>query len=390
MVKTILYFQCSVSASNMRELDGVRRYAEDAGWRLEVIEYGGAARSRLQKSVVERADMKRLLSFWKPAGCIIDCGGNPPCFGKSDFGRIPHVYLDCQPCDAGKGGFCVCHDEEVVGRAIAKELLSLGFDDYACIPRPEKHLAWNRIRCRAFRDCILENGKRVRTFRHTSRQMDKVRLIHEIADWLGNLPRPCGVFTANDTVGSVFLEVATRAGFDIPKDFAVVSVDNDAMLCEGGAVSMTSVETSSQRVGYAAAQLLDRCMGGRRSCSSVIVSEYCVHRRASTRRYVNADARVVKALEFIRKRACDGISPPDVVSHMGCSRRLADLRFRETTGHTILEEIHSVRIDRVKELLRRGGVTTSFVADSAGYSSVIDMRRVFKRLTGTTIGEYSR
>ena len=36
-MKTILYFQSSLAASNMRELEGVRKYAADEGWKVQVI-----------------------------------------------------------------------------------------------------------------------------------------------------------------------------------------------------------------------------------------------------------------------------------------------------------------------------------------------------------------
>ena len=35
-MKTILYFQSSLAASNMRELEGVRKYAADEGWKVQV------------------------------------------------------------------------------------------------------------------------------------------------------------------------------------------------------------------------------------------------------------------------------------------------------------------------------------------------------------------
>ena len=387
-MKTVLYFQSSLAISNMRELDGVRRYAETADWNLEVVEYDGAAKSRFQTAGGAVTGVKGMLSFWRPAGCIVECGGRPPRFSRADFGRTPCVFLDCHPCDAGRGALCVWQDEEVVGSAIARELLSLGFDDYAYIPWPEARLSWNRVRCEAFEKRVLEAGSRVHAFVHSSSTMDKVRLLREISGWVRELPRPCGVLAANDSIASIFVDAASAAGFGVPRDFAVAGVDNDTLLCESGSVTLTSVETSSMKAGVSAAELLAGRMEGGRDRTCVVVKDFHLHRRASTRIYKNADARVVKALEFIRKRACGGIAPPDVVAEMGCSRRLADMRFREATGHTILDEIHAVRIERVKEFLRKGGVTTSFIADSTGYSSVVDLRRVFKRITGTTMRMY--
>ena len=108
-------------------------------------------------------------------------------------------------------------------------------------------------------------------------------------------------------------------------------------------------------------------------------------RRASTRRLVVYDGRVARALEFIRLHATDRITPTDVVAVMGCRRSYADQHFRECTGHTILDEIRSRRVGRVKELARRDACDRASLYCHSGFASMIDLRRVFKALTGQTL-----
>ena len=113
-----------------------------------------------------------------------------------------------------------------------------------------------------------------------------------------------------------------------------------------------------------------------------------VVRRASTRRLVVYDGRVARALEFIRLHATDRITPPDVVAVMGCRRSYADQRFRECTGHTILDEIRSRRVGRVKELVRCDACDRASQYCHSGFASMIDLRRVFKALTGQTLSQW--
>lgn len=113
-----------------------------------------------------------------------------------------------------------------------------------------------------------------------------------------------------------------------------------------------------------------------------------VVRRASTRRLVVCDGRVARALEFIRLHATDRITPPDVVAVMGCRRSYADQRFRECTGHTILDEIRSRRVGRVKELLLRDACDRASLYCHSGFASMIDLRRMFKALTGRTLSQW--
>jgi LacI family transcriptional regulator len=100
------------------------------------------------------------------------------------------------------------------------------------------------------------------------------------------------------------------------------------------------------------------------------------------------DMRVVKALELIRKNACSGLGAAEAASAMECSRRLADIRFREATGRTILDEIHKVRLAMVKRLLCRKDIEISSIPSLSGYSSIEDLCRVFKRREGITMREY--
>jgi LacI family transcriptional regulator len=73
---------------------------------------------------------------------------------------------------------------------------------------------------------------------------------------------------------------------------------------------------------------------------------------------------------------------------MGVSRALADRLFRSVVGHTILEEIHAVRLARAKELLS-AGTQPDIVAAECGYASHDDFRRVFRRRVGTTARQWA-
>lgn len=108
-------------------------------------------------------------------------------------------------------------------------------------------------------------------------------------------------------------------------------------------------------------------------------------RRQSTRRLPRANAVVLKAVEIVRLRACDGLKPRDVFAELGCSRRLAELRFRELTGRSVQEEILHVRLERVKELLARPGVPLESIAVRFGWKSSAQLRVFFKSVEGQSL-----
>ena len=86
----------------------------------------------------------------------------------------------------------------------------------------------------------------------------------------------------------------------------------------------------------------------------------------------------------------EGLKARDVVEIMGCSRRLAELRFREVTGKSILEEIRRVRYENARLLLSQADVPMDVVANRSGWASLPSFCREFKELTGLTPAEWRR
>ena len=110
-----------------------------------------------------------------------------------------------------------------------------------------------------------------------------------------------------------------------------------------------------------------------------------VVRRQSTRRFAQKDVRVVKAIEYIRLNACKGIGVADVVREMGVNPRSAELRFKEIAGHSMRDEILSVRIARAKEMLADPRNSVDAVAVACGYSDARTLRHVFRTRLGLSL-----
>ena len=385
----VLVFRRSFGEKDYRLFESVFSYGREVGWRIQVVEYSIAGERRRQFQTGDSSvDVKALLALWRPSGCIVECAGQPCTFPPEDFGKVPVVLLDCDPLDVRRGFACVYNDSASVAAAAARELLALGFKDYAYLPYPAD-VTWSRERGEMFAGFVRMNGKRFHAGPAKLPLSDVVETNALLSEWLERLPRPCGVFAASDFTASYLVNACARKSVAIPGEIAVLGVDDDERTCENLPFSLSSLRMDVARAGVLAAELLARLMArphARPDAKAFGVERVC--RRASTRLFPAADVRVVKALEFIRRHACDGITPPQVVADMGCSRRLADMRFREIVGHTILDEIHAVRLARVKDLLRRPQTVPSALPDLCGYHSLADLRRVFRRYEGMTMCQY--
>jgi AraC-like DNA-binding protein len=60
------------------------------------------------------------------------------------------------------------------------------------------------------------------------------------------------------------------------------------------------------------------------------------------------------------------------------------MRFKSTTGKTVLETIFDARFEHLFELLEKRAAPVGALADLCGFPSALVMRRQFRARTGTT------
>jgi LacI family transcriptional regulator, galactose operon repressor len=83
-----------------------------------------------------------------------------------------------------------------------------------------------------------------------------------MAAWIGRLPKPVGIMTCHDDRGLQALDACQAALVSVPDDVAIISVDDDELLCSMFTPQLTSIDVNPEGIGYRAAELLDRMMAG--------------------------------------------------------------------------------------------------------------------------------
>jgi LacI family transcriptional regulator len=283
-------------------------------------------------------------------------------------------------------------DTAAIGRLAAEYFLSRKFVNYAYVG--EVHGAdWSVKRGEAFADRVRKAGFVCHDYGALlkAEQEDAGIERARLCAWLSGLPKPVALFAAMDNRGRQVMDACAWAGITVPRDAAVLSVDNDDDLCETTTPPMSSILLDAERASYEAARLLDDLM--RRTTRKRHVITYGpahVVSRRSTETTQIADGVVVRALEFIALNACSGIGVPDVVRHVSASRRLAEIRFRETLGRTILEEIQRVRLERVCTLLKETNLSIGEITRACGFDSESHLGTVFRRRFDCTMRDYRK
>ncbi len=380
-MKIILYFQSTASlarTSTQAKLSGFMGVAEKEGWHVQIIE---------EPPNAER--VRALIEFWKPTGIIVERGELGGNIEMDDFGGVPTVFLDRNPSTLPPNAFSVSHDSRKTARAAAKELLMTRYPNFAYVHSP-KRMFWSDEREAGFREALKLNGKTMEVLPPVA-SAEPLAFARELRRFVAELPKPCALFAANDKVAADVLSAAASINVDVPADLAVVGVDNFTDICEKIRPTLSSVEPDFESGGALAAKMLlaiHRCKGRFVGQRKLLFGPLRVVRRASTRILPTQDREVAAALDLIAREACLGLSSAKVVTIFSCSRGQAEIRFRRATGRSILEEIHAVRLEKAKELLRNPNQQLKTICDFCGFKTFNALCKFFLKETGMTMTEW--
>ena len=375
--KTVLFLSGGMGFVPRRRLAGIREVAGRESWFVAMVSVPGAGQPR------------RILADWKPDGAIVEGyvlrnrGWNASVF---DEAGVPVVFCDADRRFVTDRHFGVRHDSRETARCAMRELLALGLPHYAYVHHLQL-LDWSRDRETVFREELAATGLAPHVFRPASRTSacDIRRHFESIAAFLAALPTPCGVLAANDETASLVLLAAARCGLSVPWDLAVASIDNDIDICETVRPTLTSVAPAFIQSGRLAATLLKRRLDDPALPPETLVfGSAPLARRQSTDRTVRRDPKVARAQELIRKKACEGLAPPEVVKSMGLGTRSAEIRFRNATGKSIRRAILAARVARAMALLSEPRRDPVSVFVECGWCDEHAFRRAFVRETGFT------
>ena len=309
--------------------------------------------------------------------------------------NVPMIIMDPDPDLLRPGQPLARHsivrsDTAAVGAMAAKFFLERKFVHFAYVG--EVHgLAWSVRRGQAFADVLAQAGFSCALYGALPKaeQEDAGIERDRLCAWLKALPKPVALLAAMDNRGRQTLDACAWAQLSVPRDVAVLSVDNDEDLCETTTPPMSSILFDAERACYEAAHHLDELMrrATRKRCVIVYGPSHVVTRHSTETTQIK-DIVVVQALEFIALNACSGIGVPDVVLHIHASRRLAEQRFRLELGHTILDEIRRVRLERVCKHLKETNLPIGEIARACGFDSESHLGTVFRKQFGCTMRDF--
>lgn len=355
-------------------LKGISRYSELHGrWSF----YYQAPRYLTNRRNFDLSEFKE----WKPDGiiCSLAQAETLQKIGVPIVGYDPGNYVGPIPC--------ITSDDQAIGRLAAQHLIERGHRQFAFSGYGD--LNWSETRRNSFCAHIAEKGYASDAIsimpmpKGTATWAKEEKLVR---DWLLQLPKPVGIFCANDDRATSIADVSSVLGFNIPNDISIIGADNDEIICEVMNPPLSSVRILSDQAGYEAAALLGKLIRGEAHSEGQHISAPAagVVARQSTNLLMIENKNVKKALQYITEKVSEPMRVAEVVRYSGISHRSLNDLFHGELGVSIGGYITKTRIDHISQLLIETDLQIQEIAYAVGYEDDRHFSRYFKRATGRT------
>ena len=347
-------------------LEGVADYAlEQTDWRLELVDpeqlHDVSSVRKFDGLIVRVMDDATADVLRKSGRPVVDT------YGRRDDNPLPSIRLD----DAAIA--------EVAFKCLAERCYrSFAYCGFTGV-------RFSDARGKAFVALAEKRGATASMYAGKGRVTDKffrdektdVSDAEPLAAWLRSLPKPIALFCCNDLRAVQVMKICADVGLDVPKDVAILGVDNDVLLCTFAKPSLSSVWTDPFSQGRRAAEMLDEqmCAKGKRSKVAKAVTPCLwkpkkVVERLSTDAYPFKTPWLADAVRYIRRNFAKGVTANDVVSFVGYSHPKVNQAFNAELGHTVKREILLQRTRHACSLLGETNLSIGEISDRCGYRRV--------------------
>jgi len=283
----------------------------------------------------------------------------------------------------------IVSDDHMVGTIAAEHLLDLGLKSLAYCGH--SGFGFSHLRGDGFAEAARKAGAECSRCERPYGRGGKewAKWSDRMGRWIWSLKKPVGIMAFTDAHAWRIQRVCRDIGMAIPEEVALVGVNNDSLIVNMCQPALSSVELNAVRIGYEAAEMLDGLIHRRHTPDfRKLVDPVGIVARGSSDIEAIEDTQIARALRFIKEHAVEGIEVEDVLDQVTISRRTLERRFRERLCRSPHDEIMRVRFERAERLLVETTATVATVAEGAGFGSLKNFHRVFKKRTGVTPAEF--
>lgn len=352
---------------------GILKYAREHGpWRIQLVQ-GRDDELACPPNKLKEFDGIFLSAYSMSASIL----------AAIESARIPTVTMDAEPDLPSLVASIQC-DNASIGRSAAEWLIERGFGNFAFVGSLQPS-QWSRGRQETFAKRLSLAGRDCSIFvsgQHFGR----------LASWLTALPKPVAVLAANDLVGHQILNACEDAKLDVPREVAILAVDNNEELCENLTPPLSSIQMTTENAGYEAARFLDRTMRHsrrkRQKPKRFYYAFFHVVERQTSARMQHFDPIVERAMNFIRLNLAQPFRIDDLADKLHLSKRMLEMKFNRSTGHSPCAELIRQRVEKARMLIANTNKSLCSIAEECGFASASHLSRSFQNVLQATPGSF--
>lgn len=301
---------------------------------------------------------------------------------------IPLVNTHFQERRPGLAG--VYADPWAMGRLAAEHLIDRAFRRL-CILIDRRHKHSDEI-CKSFMRRVSDANLSCQVHELLEEPYGDLaywlRAERSLMDVLTGLTPPVAVLAETAPVARLLVQLARARSWRVPHDMAVLC-PHELKAVMTVTPQISSIAPNYERVGYEAAELLDRLMAGDEPpVEPIYVPPRGIIARESTDYFAVDDKVVAAALTFISGRLGKPLRLAQIADAAMVSPRLLQQRFRAALGRSVSDEIRRLRIEGAKRMLADPDRQICEIAILCGFRNSDIMGQVFRRELDMTPRQY--
>lgn len=379
MIKVLILIDYSTEFSR-RFLDGLIQYAQETGqwsfYRLPIY----------YKSIYGEEGVISWAQKWEAN--VIIAQWNYMSLESLRKLRIP-VFLQNYK-EEGKCFSNITGDYIAMGAMAAKFFIQRRYNNFAFYGN--KGFIWSRERAEGYRreiEKIKGNYYYFESEDLNDRQWEHTHI--QLEDWLISLPKPVAIFACDDSFAIQISEICKLNNINIPKEIALLGVDNDRLICNLSDPPISSIILDAEKGGFELGRKIQEALKENdQKPFSICINPLGIELRKSTENYNVKDKYILEIVKYLQKHFDSAIKIDELTSLVPLSRRSIEGKFKNEMGISLYRFILNLRIEHFTFLLTTTNLSLSDIIFKSGFNDYSNVFRLFKKTKGCTPVEYRK
>lgn len=213
----------------------------------------------------------------------------------------------------------------------------------------------------------------------------------QLENWLISLPKPIAIFACDDSFAIQISEICKLNNINIPKDIALLGVDNDKLICNLSDPPISSIKLDAKKGGFQLGEKIHNSLNKQHNFSfNICINPLEIELRKSTENYNIKDKHILEVIKYLQKNLTSPIRIEALTSLVPLSRRGLEVKFKKEMGISIYQFILDLRVELFTTLLITTNLSISEITEQSGFNDYSSVYRLFKKIRGCSPIEYRK